>query len=131
MDAGFLDNTAVADSDQTDPVDDSESEPIVQGPLLEIDKRIVAVDDGSEGTGDGDGTLNTVGDVIEYEIDVRTGITQPRDRGRVRQHLVNGVMVACAIVAAQNNREIRTSFARKQLRYSQRPQPAKTDRRVQ
>ena len=59
-----IDNTATADSDQTDPVEDSEEVDLEQEPEIAIDKVVVAVDAA------GDGVANAVGDVIDYRIDV-------------------------------------------------------------
>ena len=41
---GDIDNTATADSDQTDQVSDSEQVPLVQAPGLGIDKVVTSVD---------------------------------------------------------------------------------------
>ena len=75
---GFIDNVAVADSDETPPVDDTESVPVAGAPVLLIDKRVVGVDVA------GDNVLNAVGDIIDYEIDVTndgnvtlTNVTSP------------------------------------------------------
>jgi uncharacterized repeat protein (TIGR01451 family) len=62
--AGQLDNTATADSDQTDPVEDSEQVPVVQNPNLVIDKTVVSVID-TNANG-----LTDAGDVINYNVNV-------------------------------------------------------------
>jgi len=62
---GNIENTATANPDQVGPVTDSESEPLITDPGLEIDKRVVGED------ADGDGILDAVGDLIEYKIDVK------------------------------------------------------------
>ncbi|ELS02127.1 conserved repeat protein, partial [Xenococcus sp. PCC 7305] len=60
MIAGQIDNTATADSDQTDPVDDSTDAPIDQTPAIKIDKLGTLSDD-ADGSGD-----ISVGDTITY-----------------------------------------------------------------
>ena len=57
-----IDNVAKADSDETDPVEDPEETPLDPEYGLAIDKKVVGTD------ADGDGKLNEVGDVIDYEI---------------------------------------------------------------
>jgi len=59
--AGQIDNTATADSDQTDPVDDTHSQPL-DAPLLALDKAapVNADEDGS--------TDVSVGDTLTYTI---------------------------------------------------------------
>jgi hypothetical protein len=59
---GDIDNTATADSDQTDPVDDSEEVPLALTPSLSLDKQVAAVDAA------GDGVLNAVGDIVDYAL---------------------------------------------------------------
>ncbi|WP_415408524.1 beta strand repeat-containing protein [Synechococcus sp. W2B2] len=61
---GDIDNTATADSDQTDPVSDSEEVPLSLTPGLTISKTVVSVDP------TGDAVANQVGDVINYQITV-------------------------------------------------------------
>ncbi|MCS5492000.1 DUF7507 domain-containing protein, partial [Algoriphagus limi] len=61
---GDIDNTATADSDQTDPVTDSEEVPLDQDPSLAIDKTVLGVDD-LNGNG-----LTDAGDRINYNINV-------------------------------------------------------------
>jgi len=70
LDAGKVDNTATADSDQTGPDTDSETVPAVQTPSMTIDKM---VDENS---------FSKVGDVLHYTITVEnignitlTGVT--------------------------------------------------------
>ncbi len=41
---GDIDNTATADSDQTEPVTDSAAVPLAQSPALTIEKTVTAVD---------------------------------------------------------------------------------------
>ena len=73
---GDIDNTALADSDQTDPVEDTETVEVVQNPVLTIDKIVVSIHDPSEEpvddvvqvTQEGLGVVDEVGDVIEYDI---------------------------------------------------------------
>jgi uncharacterized repeat protein (TIGR01451 family) len=60
---GDIDNTAIADSDQTPPTDDSEDVPLSPTPGLAIDKVVTDVD----GAGAA-GTANQAGDVIAYRI---------------------------------------------------------------
>jgi len=60
--AGFIDNTATADSDQTVLVADTEQVPLADPALLTIDKQVAGVDVA------GDGILNAVGDIIDYNI---------------------------------------------------------------
>ncbi|WP_265527965.1 DUF7507 domain-containing protein, partial [Sphingomicrobium marinum] len=59
---GDIDNTATADSDQTDPVDDSEEVDIVQNPALMFDKQVKDIDAA------GDGILNNAGEIIDYDF---------------------------------------------------------------
>ncbi|MCB1986140.1 MAG: hypothetical protein KDF49_11985, partial [Nitrosomonas sp.] len=59
--AGFIDNTAFADSDQTDPAADTEQVPLVI-PQLVLDKQVVSIDAA------GDGVLNAAGEVIDYRL---------------------------------------------------------------
>ncbi|WP_265530809.1 DUF7507 domain-containing protein, partial [Sphingomicrobium marinum] len=59
-----IDNTATADSNETDPVDDSAEAPIIQMPSLGFDKMIVAIDSA------GDGVLNAAGEEIDYKFTV-------------------------------------------------------------
>ena len=61
---GTIDNTATADSDETDPAGSSTSTTIPQNPLLAINKTVLSVDPV------GDGLANQVGDVINYQITV-------------------------------------------------------------
>ncbi|XWN29119.1 MAG: hypothetical protein ROR55_16560 [Devosia sp.] len=65
IDAGEnLVNTATADSDETDPVDDDETVTINAAPGLAIEKVVTGVDTA------GNGTLDEAGDVIDYTITV-------------------------------------------------------------
>ena len=61
---GDIDNTATADSDQTEPVSDSAAVPLAQSPALSIVKTVTGVD--------GDTTppfsVDAAGDVISYSI---------------------------------------------------------------
>ena len=66
MDAGSnIVNTATADSDQTGPDSDDASIPVTQSPAIAIDKAIVGV-----GGGNGNGTLDSPGDVVSYAVTV-------------------------------------------------------------
>ncbi|WP_291939928.1 hypothetical protein [Limnohabitans sp.] len=60
---GNITNVATADSNQTDPDTDDASVPVAQAPAIAIDKAIVNVSGGN-----GNGTLDAVGDVINYAI---------------------------------------------------------------
>ncbi|MGB7427344.1 MAG: hypothetical protein WA933_05990, partial [Microcoleaceae cyanobacterium] len=60
--AGQIDNTAVADSDQTDPVSDDEDVPLEQQPELVFDKVVTGIDTAN------DGILNAAGDIIDYDL---------------------------------------------------------------
>ncbi|NEY92305.1 DUF7507 domain-containing protein, partial [Tabrizicola oligotrophica] len=62
---GDVDNTATADSDETEEVSDSEVVGIVYDPVLLIDK--VVTDVGGDGP---DGLVDAAGDIITYEITV-------------------------------------------------------------
>ncbi|TFV95488.1 DUF11 domain-containing protein, partial [Algoriphagus kandeliae] len=62
--AGFIYNTATADSDQTGEEAASEEVPLTQTPVLSITKTAVGIDEA------GDGVLNEAGDLIDYEIEV-------------------------------------------------------------
>ncbi len=61
---GDIDNTATADSDQTEPVTDSAAVPLGQSPALSIEKTVTGVD--------ADTTppflVDAAGDVISYSI---------------------------------------------------------------
>ena len=59
---GQLDNTAIADSDQTDPVSDDEDVPLDNPPELTFDKVVTGIDTA------GDGILNAAGDIIDYDL---------------------------------------------------------------
>ncbi|MEM8550891.1 MAG: SdrD B-like domain-containing protein, partial [Pseudomonadota bacterium] len=61
---GTIDNTARADSDQTDEVSDDAIVKIVTKPGIGFDKAVKAVDAA------GDGKANAVGDIIEYTLTV-------------------------------------------------------------
>lgn len=74
---GDLDNTATADSDQTDPVSDSEEVPLVYAPALTIDKVVDEITGGNQ-----NGVADFAGDVLNYRVLVRnsgnvtlTGVT--------------------------------------------------------
>ncbi|MCB1358902.1 MAG: hypothetical protein KDK53_21175 [Maritimibacter sp.] len=60
---GDIDNTATADSEETDPVEDSEAVLISQAPALSIDK--IVTDVAGEGP---DGTVDAAGDIITYKL---------------------------------------------------------------
>ncbi|NBU58211.1 MAG: DUF11 domain-containing protein [Betaproteobacteria bacterium] len=60
---GDLDNTATADSDQTDPVSASAEVPLVYAPDMSVDK----VFDGVTG-GNGNGAADAAGDVLNYRV---------------------------------------------------------------
>lgn len=62
---GDVDNTATADSDQTDPVQDSEQVMLVQRPAMVIEKTFLNVTGG-----DGDSMADFVGDVLNYVVSV-------------------------------------------------------------
>ncbi|MCB8925923.1 MAG: DUF11 domain-containing protein [Ardenticatenaceae bacterium] len=60
VDAGYVENTATADSDETDPVDDTHNEPVPQNPALVLDKALFGYADE-----DSSGTI-TLNDVLTY-----------------------------------------------------------------
>src|SRR4029077_6344724 len=60
-----IDNTATADSDQTAAVTDSAEVPLITIPTLTIDKALVNVTGGN-----GNGTADAVGDVLNYKVTV-------------------------------------------------------------
>ncbi len=62
VEAGSIINTGTVDSDETDPVDDTEEVPVVQNPGLEIDK--VLTNNADE---DGSGNVS-LGDTLTYTI---------------------------------------------------------------
>src|SRR5262249_15700502 len=71
------DNTATADSNETNPISDSVQVPLVFNPALAIDKTFVNVTGGN-----GNGQADAVGDVLNYTVTVTdtgnvtlTGIT--------------------------------------------------------
>ncbi|NNF34784.1 MAG: T9SS type A sorting domain-containing protein, partial [Saprospiraceae bacterium] len=72
IDNGFIDNTATGDSDQTDPVTDSEEVPVVQDPSIQIIKTGVWNDDGDgvDPTTIGDG-YGQPGETITYTFLVK------------------------------------------------------------
>ncbi len=60
--AGQLDNTATADSDDTDPVTALADEPIIQNAVLSIEKSVTSTDP------TGNNVLDEPGDIVNYEI---------------------------------------------------------------
>ena len=62
---GDIDNTATADSNETEEVSDSEQVPLVYDPKLAIDKAFVNVTGG-----DGDALADAVGDVLNYTVKI-------------------------------------------------------------
>ena len=62
---GDIDNTATADSNETNAVQDSAEVPLVYAPALAIDKLFVNVTGG-----DGDALADAVGDVLNYTVKV-------------------------------------------------------------
>ncbi|MCV2891373.1 hypothetical protein, partial [Ruegeria aquimaris] len=54
---GDIDNTATADSTETDPVEDSEDVPVVQNPAIEIDKQTILFTT--------DGEIDEIGDDLQ------------------------------------------------------------------
>src|SRR5262249_12677602 len=60
-----IDNTATADSNETNPISDSAQVPLVFNPALAIDKTFVNVTGGN-----GNGQANSVGDVLNYKVTV-------------------------------------------------------------
>ena len=62
---GYLDNTAIADSQQTEEVSDSAQVLLAYNPMMEIDKVFVNV------TGGSDDQTNAAGDLINYAITIR------------------------------------------------------------
>ena len=61
---GLIDNTATADSTQTDPVTDSAAVPVGQTPVLSIEKAVTEVD----GDTSAPFLVDEAGDVISYSI---------------------------------------------------------------
>lgn len=62
---GDIDNTATADSAETDPLEASAAEPVIQRPLLSLDKHVVGVSGGNGNT-----VADAVDDVINYTLTV-------------------------------------------------------------
>lgn len=62
---GDIDNTATADSNQTDPVSDSESVELSYAPMLEIDKKFIGVTGGNDNV-----IADFAGDVLNYQVQV-------------------------------------------------------------
>jgi uncharacterized repeat protein (TIGR01451 family) len=60
--AGLIDNTATVDSDQSNPLKDSEQVPIVLTPVLIFDKVVTGVDNA------GNGILDNAGEIINYNL---------------------------------------------------------------
>ena len=100
-----IDKTATADSDQTDPVSDSEQVPLSQDPGLAIDKRVVRVDDA------GDGILNVAGDLIEYEIDVTNTGNQTLTNVTVTDPLTGGLLTTIASLTPGATETVPASYA--------------------
>ena len=73
---GDIDNTATADSTQTDPVSDSEFVPLTVNPLLSIDKQVASVDPS------GNGIADQAGDVITYNVVVTNSGNETLKIGR-------------------------------------------------
>ena len=69
---GDIDNTASADSDQTNSVTDSEAAPIAVDPFLSIDKVVASITDADGNVKDptAAGYVSEVGDIINYKITV-------------------------------------------------------------
>lgn len=65
IDAGIVNNTATADSNETEPINVSESIPLTQAPGLSIDKTAVLNNDAVEPNG-----VSNVGDTIQYTLTV-------------------------------------------------------------
>ena len=59
---GFIDNTAIGTSNETNPVSDSESVPVSREPALLIAKAVVSVD------ATGNGIIDHAGEVIRYNL---------------------------------------------------------------
>ncbi len=62
---GLLDNTATADSNETDPVTDTASIPVLRLPAMTIDKAFVSVTGGN-----GNDVADAAGDVLNYTVTV-------------------------------------------------------------
>ncbi len=62
---GLLDNTATADSNETDPVTDTASITVLQLPLMTIEKTFISVTGG-----DGDELADAAGDILNYTVTV-------------------------------------------------------------
>jgi uncharacterized repeat protein (TIGR01451 family) len=60
-----IDNTATADSNETGPIGDSETVPLVFGPTLAVDKVFINVTGG-----DGDALADAAGDVLNFTVTV-------------------------------------------------------------
>ena len=103
--AGFIDNVAVADSDETPPVDDTESVPVAGAPVLLIDKRVVGVDVA------GDNVLNAVGDIIDYEIDVTNDGNVTLTNVTVTDPLTGGLLATFATLAPGVTETVAASYA--------------------
>ncbi|MCV2891048.1 DUF11 domain-containing protein, partial [Ruegeria sp. XHP0148] len=101
---GDIDNTATADSDQTDPVDDSEEVPVVQDPGLAIDKQVTGVDTA------GDGVLNNAGEIINYDLVVTNTGNQTLTNVTVTDPLT-GTSETIANLAVGESTTISTSYA--------------------
>ena len=84
---GQLDNTATADSDETDPVQDSQQVPVIQDPKMTILKEFVSIT--NPGGGDGGDTADEAGDVINYRITVSNSGNQTLTNVQVSDPLID------------------------------------------
>ena len=90
--AGVINNTATADSDQTDPLDDSVSIP-VPTPDLTLDK-VAPTNADADGTGD-----ISVGDVLTYTVTATNTGTAVLTNVQVDDPLLTPSSISCAAVA--------------------------------
>ncbi len=105
---GQIDNTARADSDQTDEVRDSVSVPLVAKPVkpakLEIDKSVKGIKDK-----DGDGLVDA-GDVITYRIKVTNAGAQKLTGVTIDDPLLGGTIASGITLAVGQSKTITKTY---------------------
>lgn len=96
-DDGFIDNLATADSNETSEISDDEAVPLDYIPELEILKTVTAIDTA------GNGALDQVGDLIEYEITVENTGTVSLTNVEVTDPLTDGIVPLAGFTGDDGN----------------------------